>query len=167
MEPDWIDRMVERLDKLMPRSPSDAYQVTGRISRIAARLAQREEELFGRYGLNRGEVGVLGALRTSGPPHTASPTQLFRGLMLSSAGMTSRLDRLERRGLVRRKPDPTDRRGILVDLTPEGRKLVDRVITANTKSEADLLETLSREEKDLLAAAMRKLLRVLEPPGGG
>ena len=104
VEPDWIDRVVERLSQLQPGLPVDAYHVTGRISRIAARIAQREDEVFGRYGLNRGDVGVLSALHTSLPSHTLSPTQLFRGLMLSSAGMTKRLDRLEQRGLVKRKP---------------------------------------------------------------
>src|SRR2546423_15434351 len=84
MEPDWIDQVVERWSALQPGLPVDAYHVTGRIARIATRIAQREDEVFGRYGLTRGDVGVLSALRTSPPPHTLSPTHLFRGLMMSS-----------------------------------------------------------------------------------
>ena len=92
--------------------------------------------------LNRGEVGVLSALRTVGPPHRLSPTQLFKGLMLSSAGMTSRLDRLEARDLVVRRADPADRRGILVELTPKGKELVEAAVVANTAREREILAGL-------------------------
>src|SRR4030081_2958902 len=129
---------------------------------MAAHIGRRQEEVFGRYGLNRGEVGVLNALRTAGPPHRLSPTQLFRGLMLSSAGMTSRLDRLEARGLVARSADPSDRRGILVRLTPEGLKRVDAVVTANTEEEKQLLAGLTGDDVGSLASLLRKLLSHLE-----
>jgi DNA-binding MarR family transcriptional regulator len=163
---DWIDLMIGRLEKLHPGAGFDSYHVTGRISRIAARLAQREEEIFGRSDLSRGDVGVLAALRVMGPPHRLSPTQLFRGLMLSSAGMTSRVDRLEARGLVRRLRDPNDRRGVLVELTAEGRRLVDRVLQENTRSESELLAGLSGAERARLATTLKKLLTTLESPAG-
>src|SRR5207249_2050834 len=105
-----------------------ADTVAARISRIATRIAQRQDEIFGRYGLTRGDVGVLSALRTSPPPHTLSPTQLFRGLMMSSAGMTKRLDRLEKVGLVKRNPDKDDRRGVTIHLTEPGRRLLARAV---------------------------------------
>ena len=81
--------------------------MTARLSRIGPLLARRQETIFDRFGLNRGEVGALSALRIAGPPHRLSPTRLGKGLMLSSAGVTSRIDRLERRGLVRRLPTRT------------------------------------------------------------
>jgi DNA-binding MarR family transcriptional regulator len=167
VEQDWIDRIVDRWSELQPDIPSDAYHVTGRISRIAARIAERQELLFGRYGLNRGDIGVLSALRTSPPPHRMSPSQLFRGLMLSSAGITKRLDRLEARGLVKRNPDPNDRRGVSIQLTEEGRKLVNKAVAENTKSEATLLDGLTQKERRQLAELLRKLLSVAEPSAGG
>jgi DNA-binding MarR family transcriptional regulator len=162
VDQDWIERVVERWSSLEPGLDLEVYLVTGRISRIAAHIARSEEEVFGRYGLNRGEVGVLNALRTAGPPHRLSPTQLFKGLMLSSAGMTSRLDRLEARGLVARSSDPNDRRGIHVDLTSKGLELVDRVVATNTEEEKRLLAGLSREDLGSLASLLRKLLSQLE-----
>src|SRR5690242_15230252 len=125
MAKDWTDNLLDRWNLVRPGLDMNVYQVTARISRIGQHIARRQEEVFGRFGLNRGEVGVLSALRTAGPPHLLSPTRLFKGLMLSSAGMTSRLDRLESRGLVARQADPGDRRGVLVELTPKGRELVD------------------------------------------
>ena len=166
VERDWIDQIVERWSELQPGLPVDAYHVTGRISRIAARIAQREEEVFGRYGLTRGDVGVLSALRTSPPPHTLSPTQLFRGLMMSSAGMTKRLDRLEQQGLVKRNPDKDDRRGVTIHLTERGRRILARAIAENTTSEAAMLAGLSGKERRALADLLRAVLRRAEPAAG-
>ena len=167
VERDWIDQVVDRWSELQPTLPVDAYHVTGRISRIAARIAQREDEVFGRYGLTRGDVGVLSALRTSPPPHTLSPTQLFRGLMMSSAGMTKRLDRLEQRGLVKRNPDANDRRGVTIHLTDSGRRVLARAIAENTKSEAMMLAGLTGKERRVLADLLRAVLSRAEPATGG
>jgi len=167
LERDWIDNVVEHWSALQPSLPVEAYHVTGRISRIAARLAQGQDEIFARYGLNRGDVGVLSALVMARPPHTLSPTQLFRGLMLSSAGMTKRLDRLERRGLVKRKADPKDRRGVMIQLSESGRRLVAKAVAENTRTEAALLSGLSAKERRLLGDLLRTLLRQLEPASGG
>jgi DNA-binding MarR family transcriptional regulator len=138
--------------------------VTGRLSRIGPLLARRQESVFSRFGLNRGEVGVLSALRIAGPPHRLSPTRLGRGLMLSSAGMTSRIDRLERRGLVRRLPDPDDRRGVIVELTDQGLEIVDAAVAALAISDRELLERFEPQELVLLEGLLRKLLGSLELP---
>ena len=139
-------------------------EVTGRLSRIGPLLARRQEAVFSRFGVNRGEVGALSALRVAGPPHRLSPTSLGRGLMMSSAGVTSRIDRLERRGLVRRLPDPDDRRGVIVELTDEGLALVDQAVEAVTESDRQLLGRLDGQEMTDLEGLLRKLLAGLEPP---
>ena len=122
MSDDTTDRVLRGWDESAPTSRSGALQVTARLSRIGPHLARRQDEVFGRFGLSRGEVGALSALRT-GPPYRLSPTRLAKGLMLSSAGVTSRIDRLERRGFVRRLADPDDRRGVIIELTDEGREV--------------------------------------------
>ncbi len=163
MPKDWTDNLLERWAGIRPGLEVDVYQVTARISRIGQHIARRQEDVFGRFGLNRGEVGVLSALRVAGPPHRLSPTRLFKGLMLSSAGMTSRIDRLERRGLVRRIPDPTDRRGVLVELTQSGRKVLEDAVAANTENEEAVLEGLSPKQIADLGKLLRKVLANLEP----
>jgi len=97
-EKDWTDALLDDFAGLQPRQDMEPYEVTARLSRIALHVARVQEDSFGKYGLNRGEVGVLAALRFAGPKQQLSPTRLFKGLMLSSAGITSRLDPLERRG---------------------------------------------------------------------
>lgn len=162
MPQDWTDTLLDRWAGVRPRQDMEPYQVTARISRIGQHIARRQEEAFGRFGLNRGEVGVLGALRIAGPKRELSPTQLFKGLMLSSAGITSRLDRLERRGFVKRKPDPDDRRGVLVELTDAGREVLDEAVSANSGGEKELLSKLTKQEQKALADLLKKLLSGLE-----
>jgi DNA-binding MarR family transcriptional regulator len=164
MPRDLTDRVIERWSAVRPDLGVEGLQVTARLSRLGRHIAMREEEVFGRYGLNRGDVGVLGTLRTAGPPNRLSPTRLGRGLMLSSAGVTSRLDRLERRGLLARLPDPNDRRGVIVELTDRGRELVDEAVGANTASERQVLSGLDAEEIATLESLLRKVLATLELP---
>ena len=82
--------------------------------------------------------------------------------MLSSAGVTSRIDRLEHRGFVRRLADPNDRRGVMVELTDEGLEAVDAAVEANTISDRQLLDRLDPEEIVVLEGILRKLLGGLE-----
>jgi DNA-binding MarR family transcriptional regulator len=163
MSRDWTDQVLEKWTALRTDLDMAPYQVTARVSRIGLHVARQQEEAYSRFGLNRGEVGVLSALRISGPSNPLSPTRLFKGLMLSSAGITSRLDRLERRGLVRRMRDPNDRRGILVELTDQGTRVLEEAVTAENGSLHKLLGSLSPEERETLASLLRKLLVDLEP----
>lgn len=161
-EGDWTDAVLDSWTAVLPEAAVEAYQVTARISRLALYIARHQEEVFGRFGLNRGDVGVLSALRIAGPPNQLSPTQLFKGLMLSSAGITSRLDRLEARGLVRRARHPNDRRGVIVELTDEGRAVLEEAVSANTAAERGLVQGLDGDEARTVAGLLKKMLAALE-----
>jgi DNA-binding MarR family transcriptional regulator len=160
---DWTDELLDRLSAVRPRQDLEPFHVTARISRIALHIARSQEEAFGRFGLGRGDVGVLAALRFAGPKQQLSPTSLFKGLMLSSAGITSRLDRLEKRGYVKRTRHPSDRRGVIVELTEAGRKAVEEVVRADTAREREVVAGLNASERRTLAALLKKWLATLEP----
>jgi DNA-binding MarR family transcriptional regulator len=164
MTDDFTDRLLTKWASARPDIGVDLLQVTARLARIGPLLARRQEAVFDRFGLSRGEVGMLSALRTSGPPHRLSPTRLGQGLMLSSAGVTSRLDRLERRGFVVRLPDPDDRRGVIVELTDAGLDIVDAAVAANSISDRQLMERLDPKEIETLEGLLRKVLAGLESP---
>src|SRR6476620_2992316 len=164
MSEDTTDRELSGWGEARPDLGVGALQVTARLSRIGPLLARRQEDVFGRFGLSRGEVGALSALRISGPPYRLSPTRLAKGLMLSSAGITSRIDRLERRGLVRRLDDPDDRRGVIIELTDDGRNVVDDAVAALAISDRQLLERLDPQEVEQLEGLLRKVLALLELP---
>jgi DNA-binding MarR family transcriptional regulator len=113
-------------------------------------------------GLQRGWFDLLAALRRAGSPYELNPTQLMAATMLSSGGITKRLDSMERAGLLERKPDPTDRRGTIVKLTRRGRALVDRAFEEHVANEEQLLEGLTPNQRKSLDALLRTLLEHLE-----
>lgn len=135
------------------------------IARLGAvtRLINREylAPFFHEHGLHQGEFDVLATLRRSGAPYALGPTQLFEALMISSGGMTNRLDRLERAGLIERTPNPSDRRGTLVALTEAGRQEIDRLFPQHVENESEALQSLSRDEQEMLDSLLGKLLRGL------
>ena len=136
--------------------------IIGRISRLSLTMSKELELVFAQFGLYRWSFDMLATLRRSGAPYRLSPGALLRSLMVTSGTMTNRIDRLEEKGLVRRVPDPEDRRGILVELTEQGRELIDTALPAHVANEQRILQTLSKEEQHTLATLLGKLLSSLE-----
>jgi DNA-binding MarR family transcriptional regulator len=155
---DEIDRIVEQWNQARPDLDVSPTHTLQRITRVGLLQGTSFARVFAPYGVSFGEYLVLAALRRSGPPYRMSPTRLFNSVILSSGAMTNRLDRLEEMGLVARLPDPTDRRGRLVELTERGRELVDNAAVDHLANEERLLTALDADERDQLAALLRKLL---------
>lgn len=164
-EKDAVDRITTQWRHERPDLDPAPMGIVGRISRIAA-LAERElEQVFGELELTGADFDVLATLRRSGPPFRLTPGDLSRSTMVTSGGMTKRLDRLEARRLIRREPDPSDRRGKLIALTPEGRDLVDHAVEAHLQNEERLLSALPATKRRELTTLLRELLLSLEAPG--
>ena len=119
MDTDFVDDAVEGWARQVPKVETSALEITGRLDRIARHLDRRAGEAMNESGLSCRDLEVLGALRRSGCGLPAG--QLARAAMLTSGGMTGQADRLAGAGLIVRRPDPEDRRTVLVSLTPEGR----------------------------------------------
>lgn len=134
----------------------------GRLFRVSHLADARLSEGIGVHDVQPGWFDLLAALRRSGPPYELNPTELIRTTLLSSGGMTKRIDRLEEEGLVERRPDPDDRRGTLIRLTRRGRALTDRALETHVDNEERLLGPLTRAERKQLDALLRKLLVSLE-----
>jgi DNA-binding MarR family transcriptional regulator len=155
---DEVDRIVAQWNSVRPDLDVSPTHTLQRITRADLLQTMSFAEVFGRYGLTWGEYLVLAALRRAGPPYRMNPTTLFNSVVLSSGAMTNRLDQLEEMGLVQRLPDPNDRRGRLVELTPKGRALVDKAVVDHLANEERLLSGLSESERARLADLLRKLL---------
>lgn len=160
--PDAVDAVVEAWARERPDLDLDAIAVVGRLGRVGLLLAPAQEAVFTTFGLQKGEFDVLASLRRSGDPYTLRPSQLSETLMLTRAGMTNRLDRLEAAGLVERTLDPADRRSFRVRLTDKGYSTVDDAMTAHTANVTRLLSALGEEQTGTLDALLRILLRALE-----
>lgn len=167
-----MDRVLEQWARVRPELDVSPVAVIARLGRTAAYIDAGVNARLGEFGLTRGSWDVLASLRRRGPGHRLSPTQLYLALMRTSGAMTHRLAALERRGLIRRVPDPRDGRGLLVELTPDGVTLVDQIAPAHLATERTLLQALSTGEQGQLAALLRKLLVGFEreypaPPASG
>ena len=153
---EWARQRPDLADRL------DAMAVFGRLGRLSHHAGRAIESVFREFDLQTGEFDVLAALRRSGPPFTLAPTVLARRLMLSPAGVTDRLNRLEAAGLVRRDPDPGDRRSLLVTLTTTGRERVDEAVDAHLANEAAMLAALSERDRASLDRILRRLVAGFE-----
>ena len=171
-EPDHVDHVRAQWAAVRPDLDTAPAAVIARLGRATAYIDAGVNARLGEFGLTREAWDVLASLRRAGPPHRLSPTELYRALMRSSGAMTHRVATLERAGLVQRVADPDDGRSVLVQLTPTGLALVDRVAAAHLSNEQALLRGLSPEEQTALAGLLRKLLRGFEgerlppPPSG-
>ncbi len=166
--PDPVDRLLEQwaterpdlADRLGPMA------TFGRLGRLHALAGREIDAVFARHGISTGEYDVLAALRRSGEPFRQQPSQLARALMLSPAGMTNRVDRLEASGHVGREADPGDRRSSYVVLTDSGRELVDEVTDEHLDNETRLLSPLSTSDRATLDRLLRALLAQFDPIDG-
>jgi DNA-binding MarR family transcriptional regulator len=159
-----IEETITAWRRERPGLDLSGMALLGRLERVARRLEDAQDEFFAALGLKPGWLDVLAALRRAGEPYRLTPTRLALEAMISTAGMTNRLDRLEGAGLVRRLADPDDRRGILVELTAEGRELVDSAVDAHRGLSKRLLGGLSAAEREQLDQLLRKLLAPLDEP---
>jgi DNA-binding MarR family transcriptional regulator len=155
---DPVDAIIEQWATVRPDLDTAAMEVFGRVFRLARTMGDRMEKAYAPYGISRGEFDVLATLRRSDAPYTLSPRQLSATLMLTTGGMTGRLDKLERAGLLRRSPDPHDRRGLQVTLTDKGLRLIDEAVGAGLAVQTEALAHLDEERAGQLADLLRELL---------
>jgi len=155
---DDVDRIVDAWRRERPDLDVAPLHILSRVSRLARHLDRARGSAFAEHGLEVWEFDVLSALRRAGAPYELSPGHLVAQTLVTSGTMTNRVDRLAARGLVGRGPDPSDRRGVKVTLTTEGRTVVDAAMADLLDRERTLLSQLPPSEQDHLAEFLRRLL---------
>lgn len=157
---DATDGFIEQWRRRRPDLDCAPMGTLGRMYRLASILDGDVRRVFAQAGLATNDFDVLATLRRWDRPMT--PTELARSVLVASGTVTKRVDRLERRGLVRRSPSPDDGRGRLVELTPEGIALVDGLAGRHWANETELMAVLDEQEREQLADLLRKLLIAYE-----
>jgi DNA-binding MarR family transcriptional regulator len=160
--PDHVAEVLAQWAVARPDLDVTPMSVIGRLSRAARRVDLALAETFAAHGLDAASFDVLATLRRSGGPFALSPTQLGAAAMITTGAVTQRLDKLERRGLVRRDRRPGDGRGVLVHLTATGRKAIDSALPDHLDTEQQLLSRLSARQQRDLARLLAILLSDLE-----
>lgn len=136
--------------------------VIGRLHRVALELTERLVAVYGEYGLTEGEFDVLATLRRAGEPYERAAGELADHTLVTTGGLTKRVDRLEARGLVERRAAASDARRRLVRLTPQGKDLIDRAFSAHLANEHRLLEELGETDASAIESILTRWLRILD-----
>jgi DNA-binding MarR family transcriptional regulator len=157
-----VDEIVAQWRRERPDLDVAPLGLYGRLFRVVSLSDDALATGLAPHGLRPGWFDLLAALRRAGAPYELNPTQLMRATLLSSSGMTKRLDRMEAAGLIERRPDPNDRRGTLVGLTGRGTSVIDRAVETHVVNEERLLGALTAAERRVLDGLLRSLLVELE-----
>ena len=155
-ERDHVDEFLEL--EFLEEIPNLDLTVEGMVDRIhglSRRFKKALDETISEHGLTHSDWDLLGALLRKQP---RSAGQLAKIAELSSGAMTNRLDRLEEAGLIRRLPDPDDRRGVLAELTAKGRRAYNAAASAGAADEAFIASALSKSEQKELNTLLRRLM---------
>ena len=158
MTPDQIDHILNQWQHEAPALDVSSLAVVGRILQLARLLEKRREAILADFELNLWSFDMLATLRRQGPPYRLKPTELYGMLLLSSGAMTNRIDRLEKQGLVTRLRDPEDRRGVIVELTPQGIERTDQAMPVLFDQEKQLLAELGETEAEGFIELLRRFL---------
>ena len=159
---DHVDGVVAQWRRERPDLNVAPLGLYGRLFRVVHLSDDALVNGLATYGLQPGWFDLLAALRRTGAPYELNPTRLMRATMLSSSGMTKRLDRMEAAGLIERHPDPHDRRGTLVRLTRRGKSVIDKAVETHVGNEDRLLGALTAAERRTLDGLLKSLLIQLE-----
>ena len=161
---DDIDRVAADWRAERPDVDVSSMGIVSRVWRIGRHLEQQRTLQLAEFGSDRGTIDVLAMLRRAGPPYRRSAGELTRSALITSGGVSQRLDKLERAGLVSRHVDVSDRRRVDVELTPAGAQLLDSVLDDLMDHDSRVLSlALTAPEQERLSQLLRKLLLVLEP----
>jgi DNA-binding MarR family transcriptional regulator len=158
VESDSVDRIVDAWRVRDPHLDSSTLEVVGRLLLCANHFERTASTVLQRFGLTVADFDVLNTLRRVGDRRGTKPSELARSALITTGAMTSRLDRLEGAGLIRRTPDPTDRRGVLVCLTAPGSKLARQTLHALISANEAFLEPLNDQQRNAIASGLKQLL---------
>lgn len=159
---DVVDDKLAAWESDLPGVDLEVEGIVDRIALLHKRIRSMLADTLTEFGLNVGEWAVLGSLLRAGAPYQRSPGALAKSFDLTSGAMTNRLDRLEAEELIRRLPDPDDRRGVIVQLTPKGRDVWQRAVGAQAAKESFVASSLDASEQKQLNALLRRMVQTSE-----
>ena len=159
---DEVDQLIAAWNRERPDLDVQPLQVLSRVTRLARHLDIARREAFALHDLEPGEFDVLAALRRAGAPYALTPSQLVHATLVTSGTMTNRIDRLTVKNFVKRTPDPSDGRGVLVELTATGSAKVDLALKDLLVRERELLKNVSPSQYELLASTLREIVLPLD-----
>ena len=161
---DVIDDLLAAWRETRPDLDPTPLGVVGRVIVLAQHLEESVEAALAKHGLTLGQFDILATLRRNGPRGGLTPSRLLESVLLSSGGMTARLDKLEEAGLILRTPDASDRRMVVIELTPKGKRVIDAATATRFAEAKESLPPLSAGEMQMLGGLLRRWLGTIGHP---
>ena len=158
MDKDLLDSLIDDWQGQRPELDASAMGVVGRVLQLGRILEGRAGRALKKFDIHYTDLDVLATLRRSGAPFRLTPTKLRESVLITSGAMTAVLDRVEKAGLLRRVPDPSDRRVRAVELTPEGKERIDKAIEVRFAEAEMALRGISPEDRETLASLLRRVI---------
>lgn len=165
-EPDQVDASLEVWARELPDLDLETEGIVERIYKLERHIDATMRETLDDFELSYGEYKLVMHLRYGGPPYRGKPGKLAKWLGLSTGAMTNRLDNMERRDLIRRLDDPDDRRGVIIELTADGKDLWDRAVGVQAEKESIVANALDADERRQLNELLRRLMNAFERDHG-
>jgi DNA-binding MarR family transcriptional regulator len=159
---DHVDTIIAQWKRERQELDTQPMALIGRLKRVSQYLTVGMGKTFKQFGLNNASFDVLATLRRSGEPFALSPSELMKTMMITSGTMTNRLDQLEKVQLVERIKNPKDGRGFLIQLTPKGMVLINKVVTSHVETQKSLVSALSEDERQQLNNLLHRFLESFE-----
>lgn len=158
-EHDRLDDSIRVWAREVPELNALTEGIVERMQFLAKAFDRSLDETLTQYGLDRHSYYLLAWLRKHGAPYRGSPGELATDMRLSSGAMTNRLDRVEAAGLIRRLPNPNDRRGTIIEPTEAGNAAWDSATGTAARREATIASVLEPAEREELHLLLRRLMR--------
>jgi DNA-binding MarR family transcriptional regulator len=155
---DVIDQLLAGWRETRPDLDPSPLGVVGRVIVLAQHLEESVESALAKHNLTLGQFDILATLRRKGTRGGLTPSQLLESVLLSSGGMTARLDKLEAAGLIIRTPDADDRRMVVIELTLKGKRVIDAATATRFAEAKASLPPLDAGELQALAELLRRWL---------
>ncbi len=160
--PDLIDDIIQKWQQTdIPQSSYVGTEIIGRMVRMNAFIQQQVENNLARHNMNIGDFNLLAVLLREAPAEL-TPGRIQELILVSSGGLSNRMTRLEDRNLITRLPDPNDRRGVIVKLTPEGKSLIEAAAPTHLALENQFVAKLNEEDQTQLITLLKKMLLQIE-----
>ncbi|MFT6987961.1 MAG: DNA-binding MarR family transcriptional regulator [Glaciecola sp.] len=155
---DPVQKKVQQWSKEMPNLNTKPMALISRLQQTTKEMNGELYTNFEDYKLTDAGFDVLATLLRAGPPHSLSPSELLEQMDITSGTMTTRIDKLEKKDLVKRKIKKNDKRGVNVALTKKGLKLIEEAIVAHVKTQEKIVSVFDEEEQLIFISLLQKYL---------